>query len=151
MLPGRAQVTASSVRHQHGASAPSERRLVVDHDDAVKTPDVVVLVPLAGAMHRAAIVRHQHVAWLPAILVGEAVLIDQTANEIVRCGLIEITATGLGGAPTTMMFRNKTVATKVPATLTEMGADGSYDKLFDKFGLTKAPSKVFAIRGPGPQ
>ena len=46
-------------------------------------PDVVVLVPFAGAMHRAAI--------------------------------------------------------------------GSYDTLFDKFGLTKAPSKTFTIRGPGPQ
>ena len=49
------------------------------------------------------------------------------------------------------MFRNKTVATKVAAILTEMGADGSYDKLFDEFGLTKAPSKSFAIRGLGPQ
>jgi polar amino acid transport system substrate-binding protein len=90
-------------------------------------------------------------AALRADQVEAAVLIDQTANEIARRGLIEITATGLGGAPTTMMFRNKTVATKVAATLTEMGADGSYDKLFDKFGLTKAPSKAFAIRGPGPQ
>jgi hypothetical protein len=83
MLPGRAQVTASSVRHEHGASAPSEWRFVVDHDDAVKMPDVVVLVPFAGAMRRAAI--------------------------------------------------------------------GSYDTLFDKFGLTRAPSKTFTIRGPGPQ
>ncbi len=90
-------------------------------------------------------------AALRAGQVETAVLIDQTANEIVRRGLIEITATGLGGAPTTMMFRNKTVATRVAATLTEMGVDGTYDKLFDKFGLTKAPSKTFAIRGPGPQ
>ena len=90
-------------------------------------------------------------AALRAGQVESAILIDQTAREIERRGLIEITATGLGGAPTTMMFRNKTVATKVAATLTEMGADGSYDKLFDKFGLTKAPSKTFAIRGPGPQ
>ena len=90
-------------------------------------------------------------AALRAGQVETAVLIDQTAKEIERRGLIEITATGLGGAPTTMMFRSKTVATKVAATLTEMGADGSYDKLFDKFGLTKAPSNTFAIRGPGPQ
>lgn len=90
-------------------------------------------------------------AALRAGQVETAVLIDQTAKEIERRGLIETTATGLGGAPTTMMFRNKTVATKVAETLTEMGADGTYDKLFDKFGLTKAPSKTFAIRGPGPQ
>ena len=91
---------------------------------------------------------------LAALRAGQietAILIDQTANEIARRGLIEITATGLGGAPTTMMFRNKNVAEKVAATLTAMKADGSYDKLFDKFGLTKAPDSVFTIRGPGPQ
>lgn len=90
-------------------------------------------------------------AALRAGQVESAVLIDQTAKEIERRGLIEITATGLGGAPTTMMFRSKLVAEKVAATLTAMGADGTYDKLFDKFGLTKAPSKTFAIRGPGPK
>lgn len=89
-------------------------------------------------------------AALRAGQVETAVLIDQTASEIARRGLIEITATGLGGAPTTMMFRNKTVATKVAETLTAMAADGTYDKLFDKFGLTKAPSGTFAIRGSGP-
>jgi polar amino acid transport system substrate-binding protein len=90
-------------------------------------------------------------AALRAGQVETAILIDQTANEIARRGLIEITATGLGGAPTTMMFRNKNVAEKVAATLTAMKADGSYDKLFEKFGLTKAPDSVFTIRGPGPQ
>ena len=50
-----------------------------------------------------------------------------------------------------MMFRNRAVAEKVAATLTAMKADGAYDKLFDKFGLTKAPESTFAIRGSGPQ
>lgn len=50
-----------------------------------------------------------------------------------------------------MMFRNKNVAEKFAATLTAMKADGSYDKHFDKFGLTKAPESVSAIRGPDPQ
>lgn len=90
-------------------------------------------------------------AALRAGQVDTAIHIDQTAKELERRGLIEITATGLGGAPTTMMFRNRAIAEKVAATLTAMGADGTYDKLFDKFGLTKAPSKTFAIRGPGPQ
>ena len=90
-------------------------------------------------------------AALRAGQVDTAIHIDQTAKELERRGLIEITATGLGGAPTTMMFRNRAIAEKVAATLTAMGADGTYDQLFDKFGLTKAPSKTFAIRGPGPQ
>jgi polar amino acid transport system substrate-binding protein len=90
-------------------------------------------------------------AALRAGQVETAVLIDQTAREIERRGQIEIMATGLGGAPTTMMFRNKVVAQKVADTLNAMKADGSYDKLFDKFGLTKSPDAAFAIRGPGPQ
>jgi len=90
-------------------------------------------------------------AALRAGQVDSGVLIDQTAKEIQRRGLIEITATGLGGAPTTMMYRNRTVAEKVAAALTAMKADGYYDKLFDKYGLTKSPDSVFAIRGPGPK
>jgi polar amino acid transport system substrate-binding protein len=90
-------------------------------------------------------------AALRAGQVASAILIDQTAKEIERRGLIDITATGLGGAPTTMMFRNRAVAEQVAATLTAMKKDGYYDKLFDKYGLTKAPESVFSIRGPGPK
>jgi polar amino acid transport system substrate-binding protein len=91
------------------------------------------------------------IAALRAGQVESAFLIDQTAKEIERRGVVEITATDLGGAPTTMMYRNKTVATKVAATLTAMKADGTYDRLFEKFGITKADGATFAIRGPGPQ
>jgi polar amino acid transport system substrate-binding protein len=90
-------------------------------------------------------------AALRAGQVASAILIDQTAKEIEHRGLIGITATGLGGAPTTMMFRNRAVAEQVAATLTAMKKDGYYDKLFDKYGLTKAPESVFSIRGPGPK
>ncbi len=90
-------------------------------------------------------------AALRAGQVETAILIDQTAKEIQRRGLIEITATGLGGAPTTMMFRNRAVAEKVAVTLTAMKADGYYDKLFDHYDLTKSPDSTFAIRGPGPK
>jgi polar amino acid transport system substrate-binding protein len=89
-------------------------------------------------------------AALHAGQVETAVLIDQTAKELVKRGLVTITATGLGGAPTTLVFRNKAVATAVAETLTQMRADGYYDALFDKYGLTKYPDKVFAIHGPGP-
>jgi polar amino acid transport system substrate-binding protein len=90
------------------------------------------------------------IAALRAGQVDTAILIDQTAKEIVRRGVIEITATGLGGAPTTLVFRNHDVAAKVAATLTAMRADGFYDALFDRYGLTKLPDQVFTIRGPGP-
>ncbi len=91
------------------------------------------------------------IAALRAGQVEAAILIDQTALEIQRRGVVEITATGLGGAPTTMMYRNRTVAEKVAAALTDMKKDGTYDRLFDKFGITKAPESVFTIRGPGPK
>jgi polar amino acid transport system substrate-binding protein len=34
--------------------------------------------------------------------------------------------------------------------LTAIRADGTYDKLFDKFGMTKLKATTFAIRGDGP-
>jgi len=89
-------------------------------------------------------------AALRAGQIETAVLIDQTANELVKRGLVTITATGLGGAPTTLVFRNKAVAEAVAEALTKMRADGYYDALFDKYGLTKYPDRVFAIHGPGP-
>jgi polar amino acid transport system substrate-binding protein len=91
------------------------------------------------------------IAALRAGQVDTAILIDQTAKEIERRGVVEITATGLGGAPTTMMYRNRDVAEKVAAILTAMKKDGYYDALFDKYGLTKSPDQTFAIRGPGPK
>jgi polar amino acid transport system substrate-binding protein len=48
------------------------------------------------------------------------------------------------------VFRNRAVAEKVAATLTAMKADGFYDALFDRYGLTKLPGDRFSIRGPGP-
>jgi polar amino acid transport system substrate-binding protein len=90
------------------------------------------------------------IAALRAGQIETAILIDQTAKEIVRRGVIEITATGLGGAPTTLVFRNKAIAQKVAETLTAMKKDGFYDALFDRYGLTKLPVETFVIRGPGP-
>lgn len=91
------------------------------------------------------------IAALRAGQVESAILIDQTAKEIERRGVVEITATGLGGAPTTMMYRNRNVAEKVVTALNALKADGTYDKLFDKFGITKLSDATFAIRGPGPK
>jgi len=40
-----------------------------------------------------------------------------------------------------MIFRKRSVAQKVADTLTAMKADGSYDKLFDKFDVIAAASQ----------
>jgi polar amino acid transport system substrate-binding protein len=90
-------------------------------------------------------------AALRAGQVETAILIDQTAKEIVRRGVVKILVTGLGGASTTLAFRSKAVADAVAETLGAMRADGFYDALFDRYGLSKLPAdQRFAIRGPGP-
>src|SRR6185503_1852791 len=52
----------------------SDRGYVIDHDDAMEPPDIGLLVPFACPVQGATIVRHQHVARLPAMAVAEAVL-----------------------------------------------------------------------------
>lgn len=80
------------------------------------------------------------------------ILIDQTANEMVRRGLVKVLITGLAPAPTTFAFRNRHVAQLFADTLNEMRADGSYAKLFEKFGITQFPAgKPFVVAGPGPK
>ncbi|MBV8165716.1 MAG: transporter substrate-binding domain-containing protein, partial [Alphaproteobacteria bacterium] len=90
-------------------------------------------------------------AALRAGQVETAILIDQSASEIVRRGAAKVLVTGLGSASTTLAFRNRAVAEAVAGALNAMREDGFYDKLFDKFGLSRFPAdQRFAIRGPGP-
>jgi polar amino acid transport system substrate-binding protein len=80
-----------------------------------------------------------------------AALLDYMAADLTKRGVVETELFRLGGAPTAMAFRSKAVADAVVAALTAMRADGTYAKLFAKFGLTPQPAdQPFAIRGPGP-
>jgi polar amino acid transport system substrate-binding protein len=89
-----------------------------------------------------------------ALLAGQAdnaLLVDSVARDLVSHGKVKEALTGLGVARTTMAFRNKVVAAAVAKALTEMRTDGSYQALFDKFGLTALPaSQPLEIAGPGP-
>jgi len=79
------------------------------------------------------------------------ILIDQTANEMVRRKLVKVLATGLAPAPTTFAFRNRHVAGIFADTLNDMRKDGTYVALFEKWGITQYPAdKPFAVVGPGP-
>jgi polar amino acid transport system substrate-binding protein len=76
--------------------------------------------------------------------------IDITAAEIVqRTGLVWAIK-GVGGAPIALAFRDKALASAVVEALGAMKADGTYDRLMDKFGFAKW-TEAFAINGPGPQ
>jgi polar amino acid transport system substrate-binding protein len=89
-------------------------------------------------------------AALNAGQVEVALLGDQTAHAMVKRGFVRVEADGLGTTPMTLVFRNKTVAAAAADSLNAMRADGYYDTLFDKYGLTKFPKQPFAIVGPGP-
>jgi polar amino acid transport system substrate-binding protein len=83
--------------------------------------------------------------------VDDALLVDSVARDLVSRGRVKEALSGLGMARTTLAFRNRTVTDAVVKALNAMRADGSYQALFDKFGLTSLPAdQPLAIAGPGP-
>jgi polar amino acid transport system substrate-binding protein len=90
------------------------------------------------------------VAALRAGQLEAAVNVDETATDLEKRGGIKVLLRGLEGTPITFAFRDKAVAEAAAEAITAMKADGSYDKLFDQFGMTRLPDKVFKISGPGP-
>lgn len=89
-----------------------------------------------------------------ALLAGQvdnALLVDSVARDLVGRGRVKEVLSGLGMARVAFAFRNKTVTEAVVKALTAMRVDGTYQVLFDKFGLTSLPAdQPFAIAGPGP-
>ena len=80
-----------------------------------------------------------------------AALLDYMARDMTKRGLVKTELVQLGGAASTIAFRNRTAAEAVAKALTALRDDGQYGKLFEKFGLTPLPAdQPFAIRGPGP-
>lgn len=91
------------------------------------------------------------VSALLAKQVDNALLVDSVARDLVSRGRVREVLTGLGLARTTLTFRNRTAAEAVVKALNAMRADGFYQALFDKFGLTTMPAdQPLAIAGPGP-
>ncbi len=90
------------------------------------------------------------VAALRAGQLDAAVNIDETAADLARKGIAKVQVHGLFGTDITFAFRDRALAQAAAEALTALKADGTYDKLFDKFGMTRLTAPVFAIRGPGP-
>ncbi len=90
------------------------------------------------------------VAALRAGQLEAALNIDETAREFVSRRIARIWLSGLFGTDITFAFRSKPVAEAAAAALTALKAEGAYDQLFDKFGMTRLATTTFAIRGPGP-
>jgi polar amino acid transport system substrate-binding protein len=90
------------------------------------------------------------VAALRAGQLEAAVNVDETATDLARRGGVKVLLSGVSGTPITFAFRNKALAEAAAVAITAMKTDGSYDRLFDKFGMTRMPDSVFKIVGPGP-
>ncbi|WP_407112928.1 transporter substrate-binding domain-containing protein [Bradyrhizobium sp. LMG 9283] len=79
-----------------------------------------------------------------------ALNINETANSLEQKGIAKIWVRDIAGTDITFAFRDKLLAQAAADALTAIRADGTYDKLFDKFGMTKLKTSTFAIRGDGP-
>ncbi len=81
----------------------------------------------------------------------EAVItIEESAKALSKQRGMKLLLTGFGGTDITFDFHDKALAEAAAKAFTELRKDGTYDKLFDKFGMTKLPGTTFAIRGTGP-
>jgi polar amino acid transport system substrate-binding protein len=88
-----------------------------------------------------------------ALLAGQleaAININETASALEQRGIAKIWLKDLAGTDITFAFRDKLLAQAAADALTAIRADGSYDKLFEKFGMTRLKATTFAIRGDGP-
>lgn len=89
-------------------------------------------------------------AALRAAQLEAAINIDETAVALAQRGIAKIWLKGLVGTDITFAFRSRAVAQAAADALTEIKAAGTYDQLFEKFGMTRLTADKFAIRGPGP-
>ena len=89
-------------------------------------------------------------AALRAGQVEVVIIVEDAARAISKQRGMQLLLTGFGGTDITFGFRDRAVAEAAVTAFKAIRADGTYDALFDKFGLAKLPGD-FAIRGPGPQ
>lgn len=93
----------------------------------------------------------ESLAALRAGQVEALINIDETAQAFEKRGIVKVWLKGLGGADITFAFRSKAVAAAAAEALNAIRAEGIYDKMFDRFGMTRLPAGTnFAIRGTGP-
>ena len=87
---------------------------------------------------------------LRARQVDAATSIDATAMYWQGRGDFTRAVAGLFPQVATFAFANKALAEAVVASLNDMKKAGSYDALFDRYGVLKIEEPAFAIMGPGP-
>jgi polar amino acid transport system substrate-binding protein len=79
--------------------------------------------------------------------VDAVVGIDAVAKSYEERGAFARPISGLYPTPVALAFKNRALAEAVAKVLNDMKADGSYDTLFERYGLTPMPGP-FAVQGP---
>jgi polar amino acid transport system substrate-binding protein len=78
------------------------------------------------------------------------IIVEEAARAIAKQRGMKLLLTGFGGSDITFAFRSKATAEAAAEAFTALRKEGVYDALFDKFGMSRLPGPVFAIRGTGP-
>jgi polar amino acid transport system substrate-binding protein len=55
---------------------------------------------------------------------------------------------GIAGSPATLAAKSRPLAEAVLRVLNDMKADGFYDALFDRYGVSKMTGPAFELKGP---
>jgi len=80
--------------------------------------------------------------------VDAVVSVDAVAKFYQDKGEFERALSGIAGSPATIAAKSKALAEAVLGVLNAMKADGSYDALFDRYGVAKMTGRTFELKGP---
>ena len=79
-----------------------------------------------------------------------ATSIDATAMYMQQRGDFTRAISGVFPQTACFAFASKPLAEAVVGALNDLKKDGSYDRLFDQYGVLKIEEPTFSIKGPGP-
>jgi polar amino acid transport system substrate-binding protein len=80
--------------------------------------------------------------------VEAVVSVDAVAKFYQDKGEFERAMSGIAGSPATVAAKSKDLAQAVLKVMNDMKADGYYDALFDRYGVSKVAGKVLELKGP---
>jgi len=80
--------------------------------------------------------------------VEAVVSVDAVAKFYQDKGEFERAMSGIAGSPATVAAKSKDLAQAVLKVMNDMKADGYYDALFDRYGVSKVAGKTLELKGP---
>jgi len=80
--------------------------------------------------------------------VEAVVSVDAVAKFYQDKGEFERAMSGIAGSPATVAAKSKDLAQAVVKVMNDMKADGYYDALFDRYGVSKVDGKTLELKGP---